>query len=73
MKPGMVVHTFIPELEKQRQANLYESEASLMYTENFRPTKDTYWDPALKTNKQQNNKKESKENMDKMSEYLNCW
>ena len=32
---GVVAHAFIPALQRQRQVDLYESEASLVYIESF--------------------------------------
>jgi hypothetical protein len=40
--PGVMIHTFNPSLGKQRQADLYEFEASLVYIVSFRTAKATH-------------------------------
>jgi hypothetical protein len=46
-----VVHAFSPTLGRQRQADLYKFEASLIYRSSSRTAKDTERNPILKINK----------------------
>jgi len=44
----MATHAAIPALERQRQVDLYEFEASLVYRVSSRTTKATWRNPTLK-------------------------
>ena len=56
---------FVPALERQRQVNLCEFEASLVYRVSSRTARDTQRNPVPKTNQQPTNQPKTKQNKTK--------